>query len=143
MTFPEFDDFFEALIDECRSMRDTKGKEYAHSVSRFANFDRTAERLGISREMVANVYLDKHLDAIDSYIMHKETYSGENIRGRIVDAIVYLSLIAGMIEESEVRLQLAKPELPIERCTYHPFRGEITTAPCINCGKPYLHELHQ
>lgn len=98
MDFPTFDEFFDKLILECRGMRDTKGKEYAHSTSRFTNFDRASERLGISRLMVANVYLHKHLDAIDSYILHKETYSGENIRGRIVDAITYLCLIAGMIE---------------------------------------------
>lgn len=111
MTFPEFDTFFEGLIDECREMRDTKGKEYAHSESRFANFDRASERLGIGRDMVANVYLHKHLDAIDSYILCKESYSGENIRGRIKDAMVYLSLIAGMIDES-----MDKASLPRDLC---------------------------
>lgn len=142
MTFPEFDSFFEALIDECRSMRDTKGKEYAHSASRFANFDRTSERLGISREMVANVYLDKHLDAIDSYIMHKESYSGENIQGRIVDAMVYLSLIAGMIEEHKTRLQLATPELPIEKYTYHEFRPGLVHNICNLCEQHTSDPLH-
>jgi hypothetical protein len=99
VTFPEFDDFYDKLLVETVKMRDSKGKEYAHSADRFANFDRAAERLGISRTMVANVYLHKHLDAIDSYILNRKTYSGENIRGRIVDAITYLGLIAGMIEE--------------------------------------------
>lgn len=98
MTFPEFDKFFDTLIEECRGMRDTKGKEYAHSESRFANFDRAAERLGISRTMAASVYLYKHLDAIDSYIKTGTVHS-EAIRGRIVDAITYLTLIAGMIDE--------------------------------------------
>lgn len=99
MTFQEFDQFFDRIFEECKFLRDTKGKEYAHSTSRFANFDRAAERLGISRTMVANVYLHKHLDAIDSYILNRESYSGENIRGRITDAITYLCLVAGMIEE--------------------------------------------
>lgn len=97
-TFEDFDKFFDSFIEECRKMRDSKGKEYAHSQSRFANFNRASERLGISREMVANVYLHKHLDAIDSYILRKESYSGENIRGRLIDAVTYLVLIAGMIE---------------------------------------------
>jgi hypothetical protein len=97
-TFADFDTFFDNFIEECKKMRDTKGKEYAHSQSRFANFNRASERLGITREMVANVYLHKHLDAIDSYILRKETYSGENIRGRLIDAVTYLILIAGMIE---------------------------------------------
>ncbi len=97
-TFEDFEKYFDQFFADCQKMRDTKGKEYAHSTSRFANFNRAAERLGISREMVANVYLHKHLDAIDSYIMHKETYSGENIRGRLIDAVTYLILIGGMIE---------------------------------------------
>ena len=99
MTFPEFDAHFDNLIAECKIMRDSKGKEYAHSTNRFANFDRAAERLGISRQMVLNVYLHKHLDSIDSYVQHDEAYSGENIRGRIVDAITYLCLLSGMIYE--------------------------------------------
>ena len=97
-TFADFDNFFDEFINDCKKMRDTKGKEYAHSTSRFANFNRASERLGITREMVANVYLHKHLDAIDSFILHKEEYSGENIRGRLIDAVTYMILIAGMIE---------------------------------------------
>lgn len=100
MTWPEFDKFFDEFFEECKKMRDTKGREYAHSTSRFANFDRGSERLGIPREMVVNVYLHKHLDAIDSYVLHRETYSGENPRGRFIDAVVYLILMAGMDQET-------------------------------------------
>lgn len=99
MTFPEFDKFFDAFVLQCMEMRDTKGKEYAHGDSRFANFDRGAERLGITREMVANVYLHKHLDSIDSFIATGKVHS-ENIRGRFIDAVTYLILMAGMVEET-------------------------------------------
>lgn len=107
MTFPEFDEFFESLIVDCKAMRDTKGKEYAHSLSRFANFDRAAERLGISRLVVANVYLHKHLDSVDSYIKNGLVFSTESFRSRIVDAITYLSLIAGMAADED-SLQITK-----------------------------------
>lgn len=101
MTFPEFDKFQEELLKEVVVMKDTKGKEYANSESRFANFDRLAIRLNLSNIKVALVYLTKHMDAIESYISRGRTYSTETIRGRIVDAITYLTLIAGMIEEQE------------------------------------------
>ncbi len=101
MTFEEFDKFQEELFAECKKMRDTKGKEYAHAEDRFANFNRTAERKGVDRLLVAGILLDKHLDAIDSFIKTGKVESAEGIRGRGVDAIVYISLILGMIKEKE------------------------------------------
>ena len=99
MTFQEFDEFQNRLIEQVVEMKNTKGKEYANSESRFANFDRLAVRLNIKPTAVALVYLTKHLDSIESYIKNGQTYSTESIQGRIVDAITYLTLIAGMIEE--------------------------------------------
>lgn len=100
MTFEEFDKFSEELIAECFKMRTTKGKEYAHSsVDRFANFKRIAERKGVTPEMVASIYLQKHLDGIESFINTGLIHSEERVRGRIVDAITYLMLIAGILEE--------------------------------------------
>ena len=99
MTFPEFDDFFDKLIAECRSTQGTKGKEYANGESRFGNFDRLAATLGMTREQIALVYLQKHLDSIASYIKTGQVSSTEGIRGRYVDAITYLTLMAGMAEE--------------------------------------------
>lgn len=99
MTFLEFDKYQEDLIKEVIKMRDTKGKEYANSESRFANFDRLSVRLNIKNTQVGLVYLTKHMDAIESYIARGRTYSTETIQGRIVDAITYLTLIGGMILE--------------------------------------------
>jgi len=100
MTFEEFDKFQRKLIDEVIVMRDTKGKEYAHEGDRFGNFNRGAAKNGVSRLVVANILLSKHMDSIDSYIKTGgKVFSTEPIRGRIVDAITYLTLIAGMIAE--------------------------------------------
>jgi hypothetical protein len=101
MTFSEFDKFHSKLINDVFDMRNTKGKEYANSNDRFDNFNRLARKLGINRLQAANVYLTKHLDAIDQYCRTEQTHSTEGIYGRIVDAITYLSLIAGMIEETK------------------------------------------
>lgn len=99
MTFEEFDAFQARLLEEVVVMKNTKGKEYANSLSRFANFDRLSYRLNLPRTQIGLVYLTKHMDAIESYISSGRTYSTETIEGRIVDAITYLTLLAGMISE--------------------------------------------
>jgi hypothetical protein len=102
MTFQQFDKFQEDLLKEVVKMKDTKGKEYANSEDRFANFNRLAPRLGISNLAVCLVYLTKHMDAIESYCKTGKTHSTESIQGRIVDAITYLTLLAGMIDQKEL-----------------------------------------
>ena len=101
MTFDEFDIYQADLLKQVIEMRNTKGKEYANSTSRFANFDRLSERLGLSNTHIAWVYITKHLDSIESYIRTGGAFSTESIQGRIVDAITYLTLIGGMIKEKE------------------------------------------
>ena len=97
MTFEQFDSYQKSLLEQVVRMKDTKGKEYAHSIDRFANFNRLADRLSQSNLLIAWVYLTKHLDSIESYIKDGKVYSTESIQGRIVDAITYLTLIGGMI----------------------------------------------
>lgn len=101
MTFTEFDKYQLHLLKLVIAMKDTKGKEYAHSESRFANFDRLAEGLELPNMTIAWVYCKKHIDSIESYIKDHKVYSTEPIEGRIVDAIAYLTLIAGMIKEEQ------------------------------------------
>lgn len=103
MTFKDFNTYQEALLQKVLDMTHTKGREYAHDdEDRFANFKRAAAKKNLTPLQVASVHMDKHLDAIDSYIIEGKVFSGEGIEGRIVDAITYLTLIAGMIREREV-----------------------------------------
>lgn len=102
MTHKDFDNFQEKLLAEVTAMGQTKGKEYASETDRFDNFNQDAADNDIDRLKAANIFLNKHMRAIKSYIRKGQTYSNEPIRGRIVDAITYLTLIAGMIEESEL-----------------------------------------
>ena len=71
-------------------------KEYAHDTENvFANFERVASNLNVSREKALLVYLLKHIDGICSYVDgHK--MQRDNLKGRITDAIVYLCLLWGM-----------------------------------------------
>lgn len=101
MTFAKFDEFTEEMLGRIRNMRDTKGKEYAGTEDRFGNFNRLAADCGISREKVWQVYYTKHWDSIKSYIQNGTEFSTETIDGRIVDAMTYLLLLAGMIKENK------------------------------------------
>lgn len=101
MIFEQFDKFQADLFTECVGMKDTKGKEYANATDRFANFKRIADELDLPPVLIGWVYTKKHLDGIASYVKNGREFSTEKIRGRIVDAIVYLTLIAGMIEENK------------------------------------------
>ena len=76
--------------------RDAGQKEYAHGRDNvFANFERGAKALDISREKVLMTYLLKHIDGISAYVKgHKS--QREDITGRITDAIVYLMLLWAM-----------------------------------------------
>jgi hypothetical protein len=78
-------------------------KEYARKESNaFANFERVGKNLDISREEVLLVYLLKHIDGICSFVKgHKS--QREDVRGRLTDAIVYLCLLWGMVNEEEER----------------------------------------
>lgn len=114
MTFEEFDAYTDALLAEVLKMRNTKGREYAGNKDRFDNFNRLSDRIGISRKRIWQVYFTKHLDAIETFIRDGQTYSGEPIRGRIVDAITYLTLLAGMISEDEQNYNKTQKLTPLK-----------------------------
>lgn len=87
-------------------MRAAGQKEYARKNNNaFANFERVGENLDIQREEVLLVYLLKHIDGICSFVKgHKS--QREDVRGRLTDAIVYLCLLWGMINEEEEKRKI-------------------------------------
>ncbi len=89
------------IIPRIMRTRDAGQKEYAHdSDNVFANFERVAASLDITREKVLMTYLLKHIDGISAYTKgHKS--QREDVTGRITDAIVYLMLLWAMSEEEQ------------------------------------------
>ena len=83
---------------QIQETREQGQKEYARNQNNaFANFERIGDTLGIKKEEVLLVYLLKHIDGICSFVKgHKS--QREDVRGRLTDAIVYLCLLWGMIE---------------------------------------------
>jgi hypothetical protein len=101
MTQAEMADVMERVFVRCRAMRNAGQQEYAHrGENAFANFARVGESLGLSQERVLMVYLLKHIDGISSYTQGHRSQR-EDVRGRIHDAITYLCLLYGMIDEAD------------------------------------------
>lgn len=84
--------------DEIDALREAGQAEYAGGDGAFGNFQRVGAQLGVSRERVLLVYLSKHLDGITAWANGHRSQR-EDVRGRVNDAIVYLFLLRGMIEE--------------------------------------------
>ncbi len=123
MTFERFDKFQEELIAEVEKMKTTKGREYANGDDRFGNFNRLAQRLGLPNYKIGWVYAIKHLDSIETWIKDPSKPVVEPIRGRFVDLITYLTLIAGMVEECQ------------EAQNPHAHAENVNCVSNVNCGK--------
>ena len=95
----EFDRLFLDIMEEVKKTRDEGQKEYAHTEENvFANFERVANSLDISKEQALMVYLMKHIDGINAWVKGHHSQR-EDVTGRIKDAIVYLSLLWGMADD--------------------------------------------
>ena len=100
MNKSHYDKLFRVLVEQVTSTRDKGQKEYAHDVENvFANFERVAKSLDISREKALMTYLLKHIDGINAYVKGYQSQR-EDVRGRITDSIVYLFLLWAMVEEN-------------------------------------------
>lgn len=94
----EFGNLIDDVWATVHHLNKTKGADYSGDEDVLANFKRNAKRLGLTKEQVLGVYMNKHLDAIDTYIRDGNIKS-EPIEGRISDAIVYLLLLRAMVRE--------------------------------------------
>lgn len=96
----------EQIFKECFEVMESKGVDYASKEDSLANFKRNAIALGLTKYQIMMVYLNKHLDAINNAVKYHpdsprtETVS-ESLRGRIIDAINYMTILVNMKEEEE------------------------------------------
>lgn len=131
MTKDRYDEFFAEIIDEIKETRDEGQKEYAHdAVNVFANFERTARQLNTTRDKVLMTFLIKHMDGIIAHV-NGHTSQREDVRGRIKDAIVYLTLLWAMAEgeanvEWGVEEFLTESEYDAKGTVFNPDTGEVS-----------------
>lgn len=142
MTHQEFDALLDTIVDKVRQLGTTKGREYAGGEDRFGNFNRLAARMGITREQVWQVYFTKHLDSLETYIREKGAVTAtEPIQGRILDAITYLTLLYGMVEETQAPLSAIAASITTNPNEPHRFVGEQTLCAC--CARSRLSSYHR
>ena len=102
MKKPVFDTMMKTeIIPAITKTREEGQKEYAHDVNNiFANFERVSGTLSVKREKVLMTYFLKHIDGIMAHIDgHKS--QRESVYGRLTDAMVYLTLLWGMIRDED------------------------------------------
>lgn len=105
MNYEAMSRVFEDLQRIELKLREAGQAEYAHSEDTLSNFKRAARAVGVSPEEVLLIFLLKHIDGITSFIGgHKS--QRESVIGRILDARVYLALLAGMVCEDNPTLYL-------------------------------------
>lgn len=113
MTPENFELLLSRQMDKLKELTRTKGKEYSRSDDdKLANFKRLGLSLNLAPEAVLFVYLSKHLDAITHYVSFGNwtTPLSEPIDGRIDDAILYLILLKGLIQDRALSLSGDGPE---------------------------------
>tara|TARA_R110002012_G_scaffold67378_1_gene175682 strand:+ start:10031 stop:10321 length:291 start_codon:yes stop_codon:yes gene_type:complete len=89
------------IFGEVKKIHTEGQKEYAMDEDNvFANFERIAKQTDFDKKMVLWIYLMKHIDGIASYLKGHRSQR-EDVEGRLTDAIVYLCILWGMIEEEK------------------------------------------
>src|SRR3954447_952617 len=94
-----------ALMDthwqEIQALNRRKGKDYAGDTDALSNFKRTAELTGLTPYQVWAVFVNKHWDAVNSFVRNGGQLESEPIEERLHDLIVYCFLMLGLIEEEK------------------------------------------
>lgn len=98
----DFNKLRDSVYKDIVAINETKGKDYSGDEDALSNFKRAAERLGMTPLQVWGVYASKHWAAIESFIKNGAVES-EPIEGRIDDAILYLFLLRGLLEEEKCK----------------------------------------
>lgn len=102
MTIQERTEVAEGIFKECLEMAIKKGADYSGKEDALANFKRNGERLGMTKYQIWSVYFAKHIDSIMNSIKANAEVpqvESEPLRGRVVDAIVYLTIFEAMLIE--------------------------------------------
>ena len=80
-----------------------KGREYSKGIKTDVNFNfkEVAKRLGLTKEQVLMVYLEKAMLSIEKWVLDGELSSGETLISRIDDASNYLSILETLSYEDK------------------------------------------
>jgi hypothetical protein len=100
MNRTEFGKMRDAAYAQVVKLNDSKGHDYSGDDDALANFKEQAKDADVTPEKVWMIFFGKHLSAIKTYVREWQVQS-EPIEGRILDAILYLFLLLGLVEEKK------------------------------------------
>ena len=144
MKLKEHNILLEEIFQKVTDIRLAGQREYAHDEDNcFANFERIANLQELNREQVLMTYLLKHIDGIQSYVKGHHSQR-EDVTGRIVDVIVYLTLLWGMVEQDRKDSEWRKNEEDLDReLTIVQKHGIRSMAKTIVSGTDPIHEAEE
>jgi len=99
MNLLDFVNFSKKLTEEASALYAEKNRSYASDEDALGNFSSIATALGLRPEEVACIFLNKHIQSIYSYFRTGAVTEG--MRGRFIDAINYLCVLAAMTEGAD------------------------------------------
>jgi hypothetical protein len=86
------------ILPISKEIMQSKGEAYSGLEDKLGNFKRCANLAGVPIEKAWYIYFVKHFDALSAFI-RGEYKDSESIKGRIVDLINYLFLLAAILKE--------------------------------------------
>ena len=98
MKYKNREQIFKDIWTRIEHTRVTKGIDYSGTEDVNSNFKRAAKKYNISPEKVLMIYVDKHLDAITTYV-NKGHLKGEPIDEKIDDVINYMGILLSLTKE--------------------------------------------
>ncbi len=103
MNQKEFEELCQQIQRDTTDILILKGREYAGSADRLANFKRNAELSGVDPLTVLHVYMAKHWDSFSTYVRDMQAKQprelSEPIEGRLHDLINYAVLAVALIQD--------------------------------------------
>lgn len=117
------------IFSRCQATRDAGQKEYAHDEGNaLANFERGGADLAIPREKVWYIYANKHWDGVLAWVNGHRSQR-EDVRGRIMDLIVYLVLLWAMADDAATDIAPASVVLAVDPSRTTPAAAPTGDAP--------------
>src|SRR4030043_406357 len=103
MTYEEFDQLFEARVQELRETGKTKGLKYTLGAGdRLANFKACCTQ-GLTPLMVWEVFFRKHWSSIEYFLKTGQNIGEDICDTHIHDCIMYLHLLEGLVKENRLK----------------------------------------
>ena len=116
MNQKEFEELCQQIQRDTTDILILKGREYAGSADRLANFKRNAELSGVDPLTVLHVYMAKHWDSFSTYVRDMQAKQprelSEPIEGRLYDLINYAVLGLALIRDAQDREPLKANAVP-------------------------------